>query len=84
MDYYGDLMIKYDCDLLCPPGVHLDTAWLHNDRNYEKGEFAVIDCILLSKCAKILATSSNLTSLSIVLSGSETETEFIDTHITYF
>jgi hypothetical protein len=62
--------------------MHLDIPWIHNDRNYEKGEFAVIDCILLSKCTKILATSSNLTCLSVVLS--DADIEFIDTHITYY
>lgn len=81
MNHYKNDMIKYESDLLCPVGVHLDIPWIHNDRNYEKGEFSVIDCLLLSKCQKILATSSNLTCLSAILS--EGEVEFIDKHITY-
>jgi len=81
MNHYNDNIIKYDSDLLCPVGVHIDVPWIHNDRNYEKGEFAVIDCILLSRCKKILATSSNLTCLSVVLNGGEFE--FIDKHVTY-
>lgn len=81
MNHYSDIIIKYDIDLLCPVGMHLDISWIHNDRNYEKGEFAVIDCILLSKCKKILATSSNLTCLSCVLC--ENEVEFIDKNIIY-
>ena len=81
MDHYGSKIIKYESDLLCPVGVHLDVPWLHNDRNYEKGEFAVIDCLLLSKCQKILATSSNLTCLSVVLSDGQFE--YIDKHINY-
>lgn len=82
MDHYKDIIFKYDSDLLCPVGVHLDIPWLHKDKNYEKGEFAVIDCILLSKCKKILATSSNLTCLSTILNANEIE--FIDNHINYF
>lgn len=82
MNHYKDVMVKYDSDLLCPVGMHIDVPWIHNDRNYEKGEFAVIDCILLSKCKKILATSSNLTCLSTLLS--EGEVEFIDSHVKYF
>lgn len=82
INHYGDMMIKYDSDLLCPIGMHLDIPWIHNDRNYEKGEFSVIDCILLSKCKKILATSSNLTCLSTILC--EGEVEFIDKHINYY
>lgn len=42
--------------------VHYKT---YNDaRNYQKGEDAVIDCILLSKCSKLIKTSSNLSTAS--------------------
>lgn len=81
MSHYEGIITKYDMDLLCPVGMHICNAWLHNDRNYDKGEFAVIDCILLSRCKKILATSSNLTCLSTLLT--ESECEFIDEHIYY-
>ena len=81
MDHYNGIIVKYDIDLLCPVGMHICNAWLYNHRNYEKGEFAVIDCILMSKCKKMLATSSNLTCLSTLLS--DNECEFIDEHIYY-
>ena len=42
-------------------GVH----FTEKNRNYKKGEEAVIDCILLSKCDLLLKTSSNLSNCSI-------------------
>ncbi len=33
--------------------------------NYKKGEDAVLDCMLLSKCAKLIRTSSNLSAASL-------------------
>lgn len=78
---YGQKLIRYDCDLLCPPGDHRDLTWLHCDRNYEKGEFATIECILFSKCDKLLATSSNLGCLSILISNGNFE--YIDSNVQY-
>ena len=42
-------------------GVH----FAEKNDNYKKGEEAVIDCILLSKCDLLLKTSSNLSNCSI-------------------
>ncbi len=44
-------------------GVH--NEFDKKNRNYKKGEDAVVDCILLSKCNLLLKTSSNLSNCSI-------------------
>jgi hypothetical protein len=76
---YGNKLIYYDCNLLSTTDI--DNTWLHNDRNYDKGEFAVIDCILLSMCQKKLVTASNLGCLSTLLN--DNPCEFIDKGIYY-
>ena len=80
IEKYGDKLVFYNSDLLVPiSGIEL--AWEHRDRNYEKGEVAVVESILLSKCSKMLVTGGNLSCLSIFLTDSEYE--WIDEHITY-
>jgi len=42
-------------------GVH----FIEKGHNYKKGEDAIVDCVLLSKCDLLLKTSSNLSNCSI-------------------
>lgn len=74
---YGNRLLHYDSDLLSDGPV--DLTWLHNDRNYEKGEVAVIEILLLNHCNKMLLTSSNI-GLFATLYGN-TQYQYLDEHV---
>jgi hypothetical protein len=76
---YGNRLVYFDTDTLAP--CDLDVTWLHQDKNYAKGEAAVVECVLLSLCNKMLVTGSNLGCLSTLLSNNEYE--FIDQEVIY-
>lgn len=79
IEKYGNKLVYYDNKFLSLSGV--DITWEHRDNNYQKGEGAVLDCLLFSECNMLLATASNLGCLSVMLT--ENEYKYIDEHVRY-
>ncbi|MBU1082724.1 MAG: hypothetical protein KKB59_19720 [Spirochaetes bacterium] len=81
-DRYRSNLLHYDSDVISKQwGMEAEVQ--NMDRNYEKGETAILECILLSRCNKMLLTGSNLGCLSMVLKDDSSSYEFIDKHVRY-
>ena len=64
------------------PGIGKEAEKQNMDKNYLKGETAIIESILLSKCDKMILTGSNLGCFSMTLQEFP-NWEIIDSHINY-
>ena len=78
--YFGDSIIFYDHPYISDKN-NIDTTWLFNNNNYDKGEAAVLEALLMGKCHHKLLVNSNLGFFSALYSNSPYT--MIDKHIRY-